>query len=246
MDNRIEAFGILHSIQAIFGSAERQIEDKTGKSICMSGCGKCCEVNTPKCMTIEAMDAISVLLGQGTLDKVASVAEGWLLERHNEAPTYNGMIVGGFVPADVNEERARLSKLPCPFLDSTKRCMIHSCRPFVCRAYGVTRTAVGFCPRPPGRGETQTQFVHVNVNGLKTVVDVFKRKYGAERVDWVTFGFLPTLIFRAAREEKFCEMVANNRIATAKTIGITLDETLLWQTQVELVNQGVAPDLVAI
>lgn len=115
----------------------------------------------------------------------------------------------------------------------------------VCRAYGVTRLSMGICLRPPGKGETLTQFMYMQVPGLMEDIRIFKETYQSEHREWVTFSFLPTLIYRAAREKQFRSMVRDNRIATAKIIGTELDQTLMWQPQIEALQKGVTPDLVA-
>lgn len=241
----IDAFGKLHKFYRGFGSAERQLENTIGRSICISGCGKCCQANTVRCMTIEAMNAVSILTGTGELTKVMSIAEGWLLERHHEAPTYEGMISGRFVPAKIKEEAGVLASLPCPFLSETKQCLIHGARPLVCRAYGVTRITTGFCPRPPGKGETWSEYMYMQAPQLQTDIHKFKESYRVTHPEWVIFGFLPAVLYRAGREEKFRKLVRDNRIASAKIIGTHLDETLMWQPLVEAIKKGVSPDMVA-
>jgi hypothetical protein len=73
----------------------------------------------------------------------------------------------------------------------------------------------------------------------------FKEQYRDNHREWITFSFFPTLLYRAAREKEFREMVRDNRIATAKIIGTELDQTLAWQPQIEALQKGVDPDLVA-
>lgn len=241
----LEAFRKLHQFHTAFDEAQRRLEETIGKPTCMSGCGLCCETNTPSCMIIESIDAVSILTGSGKLGKVLSITEGWLLERHNEAPSYDGMLVGCFVPPKIRDEFAALNRLRCPFLLDTKECLIHDARPMVCRAYGVTRSSMGGCPRAPGKGETLTQFMYMQVPGLMADIHGFKEHYRGSHREWVTFGFLPTLIYRAAREKQFRDMVRDNRIATAKIIGTELDQTLMWQPQIEAIQKGMGPDLVA-
>jgi len=245
MSEMIRAFQTLRQLYDGFAGAETALGNSIGRSPCMSGCGRCCEVNTVQCLTIEAMNAVSLLTGLGKLRKAVDIAEGWLLEHHKEAPSYEGMVVGRFLTPELREEYTRISKLPCPFLQADKRCLIHEARPFVCRAYGVTRTTSGFCTRPPGKGETLTQFQYIQAPELKQDVDAFRAWLKRNHQPWVVSGFLPTLIYRAAEEKKFRGLVRDNRIASAKIIGVDIDTTLMWQPQLEKLQLGVMPDLVA-
>lgn len=240
----LEAFRKLHQFHRAFDDADKCLQETIGRPTCISGCGRCCESNTTSCMVIEAIDAVSILTGQGKLKKAVSVAEGWLLEKHNEAPSYDGMLAGCFVPPKINAEFAALNRLPCPFLTEAKQCSIYEARPIVCRAYGVTRVSLGLCPRPPGRGETLTQFMYMKVPGLMQDIHAFKEGYRSNHREWITFSLFPTLIYRAAREKQFSDLVRDNRIATAKIIGTELDQTLMWQGQIEALQKGVAPELV--
>lgn len=239
----LEAFRKLHQFHKAFDEAESRLETTIGRPACISGCGRCC--STTSCMVIEAIDAVSILTGTGKLKKAVAIAEGWLLERHNEAPSYEGMLAGCFISPKIRDEFAALNRLPCPFLLETKQCFIHEARPIVCRAYGVTRSSMGLCQRPPGKGETLTQFMYMQVPGLMQDIHSFKEQYRDNHREWITFSFFPTLLYRAAREKEFREMVRDNRIATAKIIGTELDQTLAWQPQIEALQKGVDPDLVA-
>lgn len=244
MDNMIQAFRKLHDFQRGFDGAADTLQELIGCSVCIPGCGQCCEVSTVQCMTIEGMNAVSVLMGDPRYQKIIAIAEGWLVEHHKEAPSYRGMLTGRFVPPELMAEYDALKRLPCPFLAENKQCMIHDARPLVCRAFGVTRVGNGICPRPHGKGETLTQFMYINCPDLQYDIKLFKEKFGKDRQDWVTFGLLPTIIYRAAKEKEFRKLVADNRIATAKLIGTTLDTTLMWQPQLDALNLGVAPDVV--
>jgi Fe-S-cluster containining protein len=240
----LEALMRLHKFYKGFEAADICLEQTVGKPTCISGCGKCCQVNTVRSSTIEAINAVSILTGQGKLDQVLQLTEGWLLDHHKEAPTYDGMIVNKFVPPKIREEFEKLSVLPCPYLLENMQCLVHDARPLVCRAYGVTRTNNGFCPRPPGKGETLTQFQYIKSPQLRNEIENFKKKYTIEHPEWLIYGFFPTLIYRAAKEKEFRKLVQDNQIATAKIIGTQLDTTLMWQPQLEALDAGVAPDLV--
>ncbi len=241
----IDAFRKLHRFYRGFAGAERHLEETTGMAVCKRGCGRCCEAYTPSCMTIEALNAVSILTGGGNLAAAVSIAEGWLLERHNEAPSYEGMPAGCFVSPKIRDEFAAIQRLPCPFLNEAKECIIHISRPMSCRAFGVVASTQGICPRPPGKGETLTQLMYVDAPGLRQEISEFKQHYREPHPEWVTYSLVPTLIYRAAREKQFRDMVRDNRIASAKIIGTQIDTTLMWQPQVEAFRKGVAPDLIA-
>jgi Fe-S-cluster containining protein len=196
-------------------------------------------------MTIEAMNAVSVLMGDPRYSKVIEIAKGWVLEHHQVAPTYEGMIKNKFASQKVRDEWAALSTLPCPFLTETKECMIHDARPLVCMSYGVTVQGGGACPRPHGKGETLTQLMYIQSPELYNDIQRFKKHYKETRSDWTTFGFLPTLLYRAAKEKEFKLLVESNQIATAKLVGTDIDTTLMWEPQAEALWAGYSPDLVA-
>lgn len=239
----IKTFETLRRFYQEIDNAGRYLEEIIGKPICISNCGKCCSANTIQSSTIEAMYAVSVLTGTGKLDNVIKLCEGWLLDHHKEAPSFEGMIEGKFIPSKIKDEFESISKLPCPFLGLDLKCMVHEARPLVCRTYGITRTGSGFCPRPPGKGETQSQFMYLQAGELRTAIDAFKRSIGEDHPEWTIYGLFPTLIYRAAKEKEFHRLVSDNRIASAKIIGTQLDTTLMWQPQLDAIKRGLTPDL---
>ena len=243
MESMVRAFRKLHDFQRGFDGASESIEQTIGCSVCIPHCGACCV--TVRCMTIEAINAVSVLMGDPRYSKVIEIAKGWVLEHHQVAPTYEGMIKNKFASQKVRDEWTALSTLPCPFLTETKECMIHDARPLVCMSYGVTVQGGGTCPRPHGKGETLTQLMYIQSPELYNDIQRFKKHYKETRSDWTTFGFLPTLLYRAAKEKEFKLLVESNQIATAKLVGTDIDTTLMWEPQAEALLAGYSPDLVA-
>lgn len=245
MSKTIQAFIYLHQIQKGFDGLAEELEQLLKTPVCIEKCGKCCEINTPQWTAIEAMNAVSVLAGNGKLDEALKRAEYWLTQK-DEAISYEGMLAGCFVPSKIKEEHWKISRAQCPMLDDDKRCVIHEARPLACRAGGVTVEYFGFCPRPQGRGEPATSRMYLKCPDLKAEIANFKEE--ARRIDpkFVIYSFVPTMLFRAAREVKFYEMVHDNKIASAKIVGTDLDTTLLWQEQKDAVAKGVTPDLVAM
>jgi Fe-S-cluster containining protein len=245
----IKAFGMLHGIRSGFTGAAQYLETEMlhGPS-CIENCGKCCQHNTVKCTTIEAIDAVSMLTGQGKLQSVLNACESWLLEG-NEGLSFDGMLAGVFVSPKIKEQYEYVTRGQCPFLNSQMRCDVHNVRPMVCHAYGVTRAITNFCPRPLAKGETYDHAMYVNATNvegpsLQQDWESFKKYCKITNPAWLVSGFVPTLIFRAARQEKFRALVHDNRIPTAKIIGVEVDANLYWQPQQEALQRGVIGDLI--
>ncbi len=241
----IDAFLELRAIHRLFGAAELRLEQHIGKSLCLPGCGLCCQVNLPMWTTIEAIHAVSVLTGRTTITKMVAIAEGWLTEPDPRATLYEGTPEGWASPQLVAEWQAMRST-QCPFLSDTKVCLIHEVRPLACRAWGVTLTDNGaLCPRPPGRGETLTQRAFINGTPIRQQVEGFKDRCREKKRAWLASGFVPTVLYRAAKPDEFKCLVLNNRVASAKLVGTEFEVSLMWQPQVEALRSGASPDLVA-
>lgn len=244
----IKAFLGLSSLHRAFSHLQGVLEETIGTPICMANCGLCCQDNTPTCMIIEACNMVSSLLGRD-LSRALQAAEHWLLEKDPRITIYRGLPVG-LLPRDLLMERGKVSKGRCPFLTDDLRCLIHSCRPLLCMAYGVTRDVMvdpglGGCPRPLGRGETSTRQAVMTSGKIAPLVREFKDRCEKRKPEWVIRGFVPTLLFRAAEPDKFRAYVDDNRIASAKIIGTAFDASLMWQPQLDALRHGAAPDLVA-
>lgn len=242
----IQAFKGLTALNKAFGQMQGVLEGHLGTPICIPNCGICCLHNSPHCMIIEAIYMVSSLIGEGRLHKVLDVAENWLLEKDPEVTIYRGL-PAGILPPDLKNEWAMIYKRRCPFLTEDLSCLVHTCRPMVCQAFGVTRDAEG-CPRPLGRGETSTSHAYMGSKDrltLATIVQEFKDQCERRKPEWVIRGFIPTLLFRAAKPDKFRAYVDDNRIASAKIVGTAFDTSLMWQPQLDALRQGVTPDVVA-
>jgi len=189
-------------------------------------------------MGIEALNMVSAL---GTVGQAVDLAEGWLLEDHG-LRLYTG-IPRGVIFQELLQEWKAVTKSRCPFMKANKECQIYKERPLTCRTYGIYRDTFGIdCPRPPGKGETLTQHAIVPAGpDLKRFIHDFKQSCAAKNPGWVKRGFAPTLLFRAAKPDKFKEYIDNNRIASAKLIGMEMDIDLLWQNQLDALRQGVNP-----
>lgn len=245
-DPMINAFIYLGKIHKAFDIAADYLEDEIGTPTCISNCGVCCEHNTPPMMTIEAMNAISVLAGKGivALHKTIDVAEDWLIEKNPFATLYEGMPIG-YPGEKIMTEWRELQLTQCPFLSEKKQCIIHSVRPLVCRAYGVTRDSADVCPRPLGKGESITKRAYLPAEKIRGMVKDFREQCEKENKTWIISGMVPTLIYRTSREDKFRKMIHDNQIASAKVIGVDFEHTLMWQPQMDALRSGTNPDLVA-
>ena len=222
----------LREIHKGFQDAADTLAASLNVPICV-GCGQCCRDNTPLAFQIEGIWAVSSLIGAGQLQDAESIAEGWLLERHRQTPTYEGM-PRGYVNPKVSQEFNNLHRLSCPFLSGENRCSIYIARPLPCRAFGVTRIASPNCQRPQGTSEQVLSKAYVDGEGaefgLRSALDVLIRETGPERM---ACGLFPTLLFRHANPDKFYAYVADNRIASAKLLGSPFTPALLWQGQLD-------------
>lgn len=240
----LEAYGQLQDMHDVLADADRVLEKDIGVPTCIPNCGLCCIHNVPGAMTLEGTYAVSVLTGSGRLSKIKSIAEGWLLERHPFATLYEGM-PRGFASPKLREEWTAVTRSECPFLDLTnKLCLIHDCRPLACRAYGITRDAADICPRPLGRGESESERRYIKAPEFQKFISDCRREWQRKNKAYVIGGPLPTIIYRAAEPEKFREYVRDNKIASAKIIGVDIDTSLMWQPQLDALRAGKTPDLV--
>ena len=241
----IEAFLQIREIHKVFQAATEVLEDDIKIATCIPNCGLCCEHNVPNILTIEAIHAISVLTGQGKLKKAVSIAEGWLLDHHPSAALYERM-PQGFASDKLRAEWQAITRSQCPFLNTqSKECLLHDVRPFSCRAYGITRDCAAICPRPLGRGESLTQRRYIPADKLREYIEQCKTEWRDKNKAWIISGAFPTVLYRAAEPEKFKGLVLDNKIASAKLVGIEYDASLMWQPQLDMLRMGKSPDLVA-
>lgn len=228
----------LHNLHQVMDAGSRLLEETIGVSPCISNCGRCCQENTTFCMTIEAINMISYLPSVGNnLRSAVDIAEGWLLEPIKGVTTYNG-IPRGLISQQLLAEWKLVTKSPCPFLTSNMECAIYQARPITCRTFGIYRDAMPICPRPQGKGETQTQKAIIDSRGVKNLLNEFREEITLKNPGWIKSGFAPTMLFRSAYPAKLGKYVAENRIASAKLIGVDFSIDLLWQNQVNAQRAG--------
>lgn len=232
----IESLLGLERIYRQFDAASNELSQQLGVPICKEGCGRCCEITTPIVWRLEAVYAISKALGSGIFERMVSDAEGWLLERHSCAPAYEGPYLGELTPR-IKGEFIALGDTPCPFLDADKSCYIHPGRPMACRAYGVTHMPgplPASCPRPLGRGESESYRAWVDIPNL--MVQVLALMGSLDDKDLQVAGYLPTAIFKLGRPDKYRDYINDNKIATAKLIGVP-DKYMGLITQEQMVRE---------
>lgn len=223
----------LGEIYKVFGLMALDLSSDLMVPLCVENCGKCCDITVPPAHRIEGIYAISVLLGEGTREKILSITEGWLLETHSQSPTYEGVYRGVLTEKLVDEYYA-IASTRCPYMTADKKCMIYDGRGMVCRAFGVTNIpgpGPEFCPRPLGKGETAWSRGHIqNVPFNKQVMEYFSK---LER-DMVISGLLPSIIYKYLEPEKYDGYAHDNKIATAKLLGFPFQYTgLIFQEQRE-------------
>ena len=231
----LETFQQLRAIHRLMGDAETWLTKQLGVPLCIPNCGLCCSRNVLAIHSIEASLIISELIGQGKT-RYIDAARSWLLDRHPGVDTYEG-VPYGVITGKTREEWDYLSSTPCIFLQEDKMCAIHSSRPLTCRAYGVTRVASEYCPRPIGKGESYVKRRYVGGEPLKLIKDawgLFIQGLKNTHPDWMKQGFMPTMIFRQARDLEFRSMIADNTIATAKLVGIDYSIQNNWQSDIEV------------
>jgi len=226
--------GMLHLYHAFDALADELSKD-LGIPLCAM-CGHCCENNVPVAYGLEAVFALSCLLGQGKLSDVLYRAGAWLVDNHRQAPTRESLTldkVTSGLEQKLQDEFLALAAAPCPFLQD-KKCLIYSCRPLVCRALGVTRTPPPKCKRPIGKGETMTQrsIVPEYVSAmLRQAVDEVL-KY-VPKPTWAMAGFLPSLLVGIAHPSEYRNFVESGSISSAKILVTNPSMGILWQEQVE-------------
>jgi len=243
-DPMIAAFGVIRQLQEVFALAAEDIEQTIGVPTCIPNCGICCQHNIPPAMTIEAINIVSHTMGNTTYNQVIDRCEDWLLQKHSFATIYKGKPHGLCSP-ELTQEWQAVNSSRCPLLTDDQKCLIHSSRPFVCRAYGITRDAADICPRPLGRGEGYNRRAVVPADGLRHMLRESRDHWKKENPAWIISGCVPTMIYRCAKPDKFNAMAEDNKIASAKLVGVEYETNLMWQPQMVSLRKGLSPDLVA-
>ena len=230
----LESYGELRELHGLIDQGEKWLGGHLGVPLCVENCGRCCMDNTPTVHSIEASYIISYLMGAGKLN-IIDWCRGWLLEKHSIAVTYEGM-PRGVVKQNVLLEWNALQHSQCILLTQEKQCLIHKFRPLPCRAYGVLKMPELYCPRPFGKDESAGNRAYVGGEPaliLMKETREFRKRLKERNPDWAQMGFLPTMIFRQARELEFRGMIADNKIASAKLIGTDFNTQELFQDRIE-------------
>jgi Fe-S-cluster containining protein len=191
---------------------------------------------------IEAVNLVSVwMMDEKKIKRIVQKCEEWLLEKHANVTTYNG-IPTGVQTGKIMEEFASLSAKQCPLLLENMDCLIHNDRPLVCRAFGVFRDGVEICPRPLGKKETSLSRGIIDSKKVRPLVKEFFDDCKKRKPEWTIRTFVPVAIFRAASPKKFQEYIKDNKIASAKLIGQQFDTSLMWQPDLDNLRKGMKPE----
>lgn len=242
MDNvdLLGAFGGLIKIHQVFDQAQVFIEKQLGVPICLPNCGICCSDNTVTAHSIEASLILSQLIGNGQLHFIDQCRD-WLISKDHRITIYKG-IPTGLISGELRQEWNEVTHNPCLFLMEDKRCAIHDVRPLPCRAFGVTKVAPMYCLRPVGKGESNCRLC-VNSPKLRDATQGLLKAFKEKNPEWIRMGFLPTMLYRAAKEKDFRELIAENKIPSAKLVGTDYSTQALWQDDDKL--QGATKDILS-
>lgn len=241
----VSLFKQLTAIRALYHQAQATLEATIGVPICTS-CGYCCERTSVAATELEVQYLMSELMGGDPkiLKQVIDRSEGWLLERHADAPTYEGT-------KDFSDDQAMLKKLlgeadsllihqPCPYLTTEKLCLIHDYSPLICIAYGVTRVPCAQCSRPYGKGESPGVRAHIEGRWGDAIGAAMARMNGTINQmpkplaqSLMQTGFLPVLLFGSFRPQKMAAYITDNKIATCKFVHFVENPAILWQNQLD-------------
>jgi len=225
-------------------SAGRELEQVLGRSVCVSSCGLCCRTNTVLALGVEADYAASWLVGLDTTAREALLdrIRNWLTEPtlYTVWPGQGEVIQRPLLgpQRDSPAVRRRLAteltvalRSPCPLLGEDMDCLVHSVRPLVCRAYGVTRLPGTYCRRPVGLGETpeyRAVWEGLGADALRSMVrDWFKVLEG--NAGLYTTGVLPTMLYQRLRPAEYRRLVPN--IPSAKLLSSNAYAAVLFQSQ---------------
>lgn len=200
---------VLYDAQEV---ARQELETATGKPICVSGCGKCCEGMTPVVSRLEAMYALANMSLLPSYQNLKTRAERWMTDGTSELVTgnQNGRFIEGDKTDPLAMQYESLKSAPCPFLSDDKYCTVYDSRPLSCRTYGVTSLAQEICPRPLHYTESGTNRMYI---GKDTMLGALIKRRTEDVIHWIKnvnpvmsqVGFFPALIAQ--------ELTGKNKLA---------------------------------
>lgn len=202
----LEGYIALEEVYHLMDIAQVELESATGKPVCISSCGKCCEGNTPVVTRLEADYVLSTMSVLPSYQDLRQKALEWMARKRP------------------GEKLADVKKSQCAFLnDSDKTCMIYDYRPIECRAYGVNQPAEPMCPRPLHYTEKDDNRMLVTSDTPlgKRINQSFvnlKRTLGTLRPDLFQKGLLPVFIGKEMiSQAKFNNLVDKGEIQLTRT-----------------------------
>ncbi len=240
-------WGALDRLYLGFAEAARRVEAATGQPICVPGCGLCCQHNTVHVYGVEAEYSASFLLGQPDRLKAALDACREWLTKPGDYTYGRGISMGLWDDLVKRGELMRALTEDCPFqVEATRECLIHSSRPAVCRAYGVTRLPGRDCPRPVGMNETADSRCWWDAHHRslplydmmgQIVASIKEPRYSRQ-------GFLPMMLFERFRAKELAGLLDDGKVPLVKVaVGQGAGYSLLWQDEMEAQWSAIAADL---
>ena len=85
----------------------------------------------------------------------------------------------------------------------------------------------------------------IPADDLRRRIETLREEWKAKNLTWIISGFAPALLYRVAEPEKFKKLVDDNRVASAKIVGIEHETSLMWQIDVDTERRLAPPDLIA-
>ena len=236
----IQLLGLWNKLEAIyagFSEAARRVEAATGQPICVAGCGVCCTHNVVHAYGVEAEYLASTLLG--TPDKLNPI-----LDRCRDWLTAPGKWTYGkklnpilWDRLNKNGELEAAFHEMCPFHDEdTKTCLVHTGRPAVCRAYGVTRVPGQECKRPIGIIETADSRAWWDGKDPSLPLETMFKDFikSIEEPRYAREGFLAMMLYERFRANDLAGLLDDGKVPLVKmVVGVGSGYNLLWQDQME-------------
>lgn len=211
---QVEAFTHLERLYEGLDLARDEVEQATGKPVCVEKCGACCMVTTPVVTELEADYIISTLGTNPKFKEQVNNALNWM-EYSIKGAKSKGLTQGD----QLSEEVAITERQRCPFLAQDLSCSIHESRPAICRSYSVTLVPDDWCERPLGAMESRSKRAVLSSVGphgkfLKQLQD--RAVKASISVGKHTQGFLPLWITRVMAREELKDLIEHGRVSDAK------------------------------
>lgn len=214
---QIQSSNMLNEIYSLIDEAAYELEQVTRKPLCVDGCGKCCEHNTPVVTNAEVSHIMSYVGCLPGFQALTKRCLDWMDHKH---PGVKGKHLNDI--RELQSEANILAVSQCPFLNSDdKTCSIWEVRPLVCRTYGVTVVADDWCESDANNRRMSTPGYLVEKDTpLGQRIQKAKRRF----FDFITnvipehrvVGFLPSLISERMAASQVSWMLERGKFPDAK------------------------------